>query len=237
MTSFSLLIADANEASLSLLQSYITDHPDFRIVSVCTTEQDIIKQTAITKPDAIIMSIYMREWSGLDIIAACQQFHSNVSVIFMADNRDFAADAFTLSAANYIIKPIQPERLYMALEKVKKMLCTRTVTNKKLPLKFNGTSCYVPFQDILFIEKSGKKCFVYTKEETYETYEKLTDLFACLDQSFYLAHRSNIINLDNVFSIKLKNETYLAYFLDFPKHAHISRLKIKEVQRGIEQLC
>jgi two-component system, LytTR family, response regulator len=73
------------------------------------------------------------------------------------------------------------------------------------------------------------------KKKKYD--EKLTDLFACLDNSFYLANRFNLINLDNVFVIKPKNETYLAYFWDFPKHAHISRLKIKEVQQPIEKLC
>jgi len=89
---------------------------------------------------------------------------------------------------------------------------------------------FIPYDDIFFIEKTGKKCLIHTKEGTFETYERISVLARLLDKSFFLSHRSNIVNLDNILYIKPKNETFLAYFRNFDKHAHISKLKIKEIE-------
>ncbi|OLN22163.1 DNA-binding response regulator [Domibacillus antri] len=243
MIPLKILLADDHEDSLKTLENLAAKHPEFEVVSTCRNGEELVEQAAVYKPDIVITDIKMPKLNGVDAIKKCMQFHPDLKFFFVSGYGDFAVEAFNISAVDYVVKPLEKSRFYAALEKAKwavlrnekKLFCQKH-GKKKLPLKFNGALYYVPFNDILFIEKLGKKCFVYTKEKTFETYEKISDLFELLDDSFYLSHRSNIINLNNIFYIKPKNETYLAYFLGFSKHAHISKLKIKEVHEKIQQL-
>lgn len=90
--------------------------------------------------------------------------------------------------------------------------------------------------DIYFIEKQGKKCLIHLKEKVFETNESINELYKKLNQTFFLSHRSNIINLRKLSHITPNNETYLAHFEGFNNHAHISKLKIKEVNEKIQRI-
>lgn len=239
MIPLKVVLAEDHEESLEILDFFINNHPDFKVVDSCKNGEELVRKVARHKPDIVVADIKMPELNGVEAIKKSLQFHPELKFIFVTGYDDFAVEAFNISAVDYVVKPLEMSRLYSALEKAKSTIMlskTRSIGNdKKLPFKFNGDTYYVPFSNIFFIEKVGKKCFIYTKEKTFETYTNLMDLYELLDDSFYLAHRSNIINLHHVFCIKQKNETYLVYFLHFDKHAHISKLKIKEVRKLISQ--
>ncbi|MEK1831986.1 LytTR family DNA-binding domain-containing protein [Priestia megaterium] len=124
--------------------------------------------------------------------------------------------AFELSALDYIVKPIEKTRLYMALERAKTPLELIKISQKareklkRLPVKFNGSTYYIPIDQIIFIEKSGKKCLIYTQSRVYETYENISDIYMYLNPSvFSQTHRSYIVNLQKVSHITPKTKHIL----------------------------
>ncbi|MCP3762104.1 LytTR family DNA-binding domain-containing protein [Domibacillus sp. A3M-37] len=240
MIPLNIILADDHEDSLEVLKIFVEQHPDFKVVDTCNNGEELVEKVAKHKPDLVIADIKMPKLDGIEAMKKSMQFRHDLKFIFVSGYDDFAVEAFNISAVDYVVKPLEMARLYAALEKAKfivnlneKEIKGSKGSTKKLPFKFNGDMYYVPFKDIFFIEKIGKKCLIHTKEKTFATYERLSDLYQLLDDSFYLAHRSNIINMDNVFCIKQKYETYLAYFQNFNKYAHISRLKIKEARELI----
>jgi two-component system LytT family response regulator len=231
---FKVLLADDHQDSLEVVEAYIKEHPNFEVIATCNDGEELVSKIAIFKPDIVITDVKMPKLNGVEAIKKAMQFNENVKVIFVTGFDEFAVEAFNLEAVDYIVKPVELPRLYAALEKTQtdnrlKVLTTMN-SRKKLPFKFNGSMFFIPYDDIFFIEKAGKKCLIHTKEGTFETYERISVLARLLDKSFFLSHRSNIVNLDNILYIKPKNETFLAYFRNFDKHAHISKLKIKEIE-------
>lgn len=234
MTPFKVLLADDHQDSLEVVEAYIKEHPNFEVIATCKDGEELVSKIATYKPDIVITDVKMPKLNGVEAIKKAMQFHEKIKVIFVTGYDEFAVEAFNLEAVDYIVKPVELSRLYAALEKTQtdnrlKVLTTMN-TRKKLPFKFNGSMFFIPYDDIFFIEKTGKKCLIHTKEGTFETYERISVLARLLDKSFFLSHRSNIVNLDNILYIKPKNETFLAYFRNFDKHAHISKLKIKEIE-------
>ncbi|MCD7036196.1 LytTR family DNA-binding domain-containing protein [Metabacillus sp. GX 13764] len=248
MNEISIVIVDDNNDSIEILQYFISQLQDFKILAVCSNGEELIESVMREKPDLILADINMPKKNGIQAIEECRQFQPQLNFIFITGYDDYAVDAFNLSAVDYIVKPVEKSRLYLALEKAKSVIrrkgsypaeqisaVTEEAKEKRLPIKFNGSLFYIPLKDIIYIEKSIKKSLIHTSERTYESYENISDLVNMLDESFYQTHRSYIVNLSKISHITPRNETYLAYFFNFHSHAHVSKLKINELQEKMEK--
>lgn len=209
---------------------------DFEIVGLCRDGVDLIDQVMLKKPDLVLTDIHMPKKNGLDAIKECIALNPNLKFIFITGYDEFAVQAFNISAVDYILKPIEKTRLYIALEKAKNMInysihkSAAYGWRKRLSIRYNGSIYLIPFEEIIFIEKIGKKCMIYTKFKTFETNETISELLKKLDSDFFQTHRSYIVNLKKISHITPKNETFLVYFLNFDRYAHVSKLKIIELQ-------
>ncbi|QFT90361.1 Transcriptional regulatory protein YpdB [Bacillus sp. THAF10] len=235
MKPINVLIVDDNQDSLEIISSFIGELDDYRILDVCNNGEELVDRVMKNKVDVLIADIQMPKKNGMEAIKECLHFQPHLSVIFVTGYEEFAVEAFSISAVDYILKPLEKFRLFQALEKAKSHI-ERTdnedmkVTEKRLTVRSNSSTFYIPFDDIIFIEKSGKKCIIYTDKKTIETYENISEIHQQLNESFYRTHRSYVVNLKKLSHITPKNETYFAYFHNHDKYAHISKLKINEVQ-------
>lgn len=241
-----VMIADDNEDSIEIIKYFIQPLAEFELIGICEDGQALLEEVMVKSPDLVLVDINMPQMNGMDCMKKCLTVKPALKFIFITGYDEFAVKAFELSAVDYIVKPLEKTRLYIALERAKqackhlKLKETESETSaemKRLPVKFNGSIYYVPIEDIIFIEKSGKKCFIYTKAKVYETYENIGDLYSYLTaQEFFQTHRSYIVNFKKISHITPKNETYLVYFFDVQQYAHISKLKIQEVQQKLQSV-
>jgi two-component system, LytTR family, response regulator len=245
MDSIRTLLADDNQDSIEIIEYFLRDFPEFKIIGKCADGEELIEEVMLKKPDLILSDINMPKQNGLQAVRECLSFHPNLKFIFITGYNEYAVDAFRMSAIDYIVKPVEKERLYKALEKVREIFSfernkfeepIQAEVIKNLPLKDQNSIRYIPLSDIYFIEKTGKKCLVYTKGEIHETNETIGKILDRLDPSFFPAHRSYIINLYKVKHIMPYNESFIASFQDFDKQASISKLKINEVRERISLL-
>lgn len=239
-----IIIVDDNEDSLDIMQYFIEQLPDFFIVDKCKNGEELVDSIMKTDPDVILLDINMPKLNGMEAMRSCLRIKSDLIFIFITSYDEYAVQAFELSALDYLVKPIEKTRLYTALEKVKKVRKQVTVQEKaatnhtqRLFIKDNNNYFYIPQHDIIFIEKIGKKCHIYTPQKTYTTSEAIGDLMRQLpEDTFFMSHRSYILNLTKISQIKAINQTYLAFFLNTDKYAHVSKLKIEELQHKIKQM-
>ncbi len=242
MKPINVVIVDDNQDSLEILQFFVSELKDFSIVDTCRSGEELIDSVMKNNVELVIADINMPEKNGLEAIKECLVFSPELKFIFVTGYNEFAVEAFDISAVDYIVKPIEKVRLYKALERAKVYLLNEGTevegnsVNKRLSVRSNSSFYYIPFEDIIFIEKSGKKCIIYTTKQAVETYENISDIYKQLDRNFYRTHRSYIVNLRMLSHITPKNETYFAYFTNHEKYAHISKLKINEVQELLAQI-
>lgn len=245
MGSIKVLVVDDNKDSGEITSCFIEGLSDFQVIGTCTNGEALVEEVMMKRPDVVITDIKMPKKNGIEAIKECLSFSPNLKCIFITGYDEFAIEAFRISAVDYIVKPFEKRRLHQALEKAKNLLffergetfsSLKNNKMKKLPLRGQNSTQYISLTDIYFIEKIGKKCLVYTKEEVFETYETIGKILARLDDSFFHAHRSYIINLNKVSHIKPQNETFIVYFQGYEETAGISKLKINEVRDRILSL-
>jgi two-component system, LytTR family, response regulator len=231
------ILAEDHPDSMEIIKYFIGNRPDFQLVGCCANGEELVETVIRTKPDLLLTDINMPRKNGLQAVKDCLVFHPTLKYIFLTGYDEFAIEAFEIATVDYLVKPIDRNRLMAALEKAKTLLQfewgegeVEAQKLKMLPLKEQNCTQYIPLSDIYFIEKIGKKCLVYTKAQIYETSEAIGKILSRLDDSFFQAHRSNIINLAKISQITPQNETYIVYFKDYDKTASLSKLKINEVR-------
>lgn len=239
MEKYKVIIADDDRPSRMLLLHFIQLLPEYEVVQEAENGEEFIQIVMEAEPEIVLVDIHMPGLNGMEAVKICKERFPSLQVIFTTGYDEFAVEAFNISAADYIVKPIERTRLFVALEKAKKLIqmsnSSNQVKNKanKLAIKSNNTFIYLSVDDILYAEKEGRKTILHTKNSHFETSESLQELEGKLPNQFYKTHRSFLVNLKKVTKIVSSGETYLAYFNDTEKIAYISKLKINEVHRSM----
>ncbi len=119
MNKINLIIADDNEDSVEILDYFIEQLPEFEVISICKDGEQLVQEVMAKSPDLLLVDINMPTINGVDAIKKCLRIKPNLNFIFITGYDEFAVKAFELSALDYIVKPIEKTRLYMALERAK----------------------------------------------------------------------------------------------------------------------
>jgi two-component system, LytTR family, response regulator len=237
MEELKVVIAEDDFSSKTLLSYFIELLSEYKVVGEASNGKELIEVVQKVKPDIVLVDIHMPLLNGVEAAKMCKEMLPSLQVIFTTGSEEFAVEAFNISAIDYIVKPIEKVRLFIALEKAKQSLQlharteTKPVIKNKLAIKSNQAILYITIEDILYIEKEGRKSILHTEEGRYESLESLQELEDRLPDFFFKTHRSYLVNLRKIIKIKPFGETYIAEFTVPEKFASISKLKIHEVQR------
>ncbi|RDI40018.1 LytR/AlgR family response regulator transcription factor [Falsibacillus pallidus] len=233
-----VVIADDDKSSRTLLTHFIQPMPHLELVGEAESSDELILKVVQLKPDILLADIDMPGVNGLEAVKTCKTIFPHLQVIFTTGYEEFAVEAFRISAVDYVVKPIEQNRLNEAIEKAGKNIHRlqthpADIEEKKadmLSVKQQNEYFFLKMDDILFLEKEGRKTIIHTRKERIETTEPLHEMEEHLPSYFSKTHRSYIVNLSQVFMIEASGETFLAHFKDSEKKAYISKLKIHEIQ-------
>ncbi|WP_413305874.1 LytTR family DNA-binding domain-containing protein [Bacillus sp. 1P10SD] len=229
-----------DDASSRMLLSHLTQLvPDYRVIGEAASSKECIELVKKEKPDIALVDIRMPDVNGVETMRICKEMHPQLQVIFTTGHDEYAIDAFELSAVDYLVKPIERVRLFIALEKARKLIqMAKSIEAKKykkgvnkLLFKSNQAFVYLAPDEILFIEKEGRKSVIHTETDQFETMESLLEIEYRLPDTFFKTHRSYLVNLKRIAKIESLGETYAATFPQSDNKAYISKLKINEVHR------
>lgn len=203
----------SRETILELLKIYC---PDVKVIDQAEDVRSGLVSIRKHKPDLILLDIKMPDGTGFDLIR--QIDHIGFKLIFITAYEEYAIKAFKFSALDYLLKPIDPEELTIAIEKASQSLNNESINNKindfmvyldhfkkhgegkKIILKTAENIFVVDIEDIISIESDqnysrfhlveGESIFV---SKTMKEYIDMLQGYA-----FYRVHQSYIINLHHV---------------------------------------
>lgn len=242
MQKINVIIAEDHAPSRKILTRFVELLPDFCVVEAVADGDEFIQKVLIFKPDLALVDINMPRLSGVDAVKQCIQLKPELKFIFVTAYDNFAVEAFNLYATDYVMKPVDKNRLFLALERAKQLIeaerqdeSQRHPKKKVLAIQFKRSQYYIPMDHILFIERVDRKCVIHTKDQQFETYETLETLKQSLDRSFYQTHRSYIVRIPSIYRISTSGNTFFAHFQNYECGAYISKKKINTVRKLVEE--
>jgi len=125
----SCLIIDDEEKARSTISKLIALYqPELKVLGETGTVEQGISLIRELHPDFVFLDIQIGSQTGFDLLE--QIDHTRIHIIFITAYSEYAIKAFELSALDYLVKPIDPDRLSSAIEKGLKMGDTSAIEQK-----------------------------------------------------------------------------------------------------------
>lgn len=202
------LIIDDERLARKELAKLLEEHPTIEIVGEAVNADEAEQMINDLNPDLLFLDIQMPGRIGFQLL---ESLESVPLVVFTTAYDEFALKAFEVNALDYLLKPIQAERLSEAVQKIleKERAKTGRGAGKKLGLEDqvfvkDGERCwFVSLANIRFFESDGNYIKVYFEANRPMIHKSLNALDDRLDErAFFRASRKHIINLSWVESIE-----------------------------------
>jgi two-component system LytT family response regulator len=155
-------------------------------------------------PDVVFLDIHMPGGSGFDLLT---QLERVPRIVFTTAYDQYAVKAFEVNALDYLLKPIEPERLSRALGKIQAGAAPGATT-PEAPLEQlfikDGLRCwFVPLREVSIFSAEGNYVRLTWGKERPLLGRSLAALEEKLDpRRFFRANRSQLINLDFIQSVE-----------------------------------
>lgn len=246
-----IIIDDENKAR-RLISSLLTEHCS-EITSLLEAD-DLETGVALIKehqPDIVFLDIEMPKHSGLEIGNFFEPNEINFQIIFVTAYNDYAIQAFKLSAVDYILKPVDISELKSAVEKAKKNMESKSISNRlddlkkvfqqlslnKMVLEIPKGILFVSHDDIIIFEADGMYTKVYMKNNETQLICKPMKHFVDQLQDkpiFYKPHRSYLVNLKYIKELSKKDGFHL--IMENNKTIPIAKEKKDEFMQLVQDL-
>lgn len=191
-----LLIDDERRARAEM-RRLLESHPEVIIAGEAANVSEAKEMIARERPDLLFLDVEMPGASGFDLLDEIAGRDQTPAVIFTTAFDRYALRAFEVRAADYLLKPVTPERLKAALEHVRTEDGSEP---QKLPLdqffiREGERAWMVRAVEIKLIEAEGNYARLHFGENRPLILRSLQTLQARLDEHFFRANRSQIVNL------------------------------------------
>lgn len=202
------LIIDDERLARKELIKLLEEHPSIEVVGEAMNADEAEQMISELNPDLLFLDIQMPGRNGFQLL---ESLDSVPLVVFTTAYDEFAIKAFEVNALDYLLKPIQTDRLSEAVHKImeKERAKMGRGAGKKLGLEDqvfvkDGERCwFVGLSNIRYFESDGNYIKVYFDNNRPMIHKSLNALDDRLDErAFFRASRKHIINLSWVESIE-----------------------------------
>ena len=208
------LIIDDVALARERLKRCLADETDLEIVGECDNGEKAVADIRSLAPDLIFLDVQMPALDGFRVLEALKDDRAPV-VIFVTAYNDYAIQAFEVNALDYLLKPVDCERLSKALERAKSRLGQSNLDSrfrallediktgskflKRLTIKLTGRTILLPTDEIDWIETHGNYLKVHAGRDSHLIRGTMQSLETKLDpEKFVRVHRSVIVNVEKI---------------------------------------
>jgi two-component system LytT family response regulator len=227
MTRFRVLLADDEPLARGIVANLLKSDPEIELVLECADAVSAREGLARVHPDIAFLDIEMPGASGLQL--ADDLPNQGTIVVFITAFSNYAAQAFDVSATDYVLKPFSDERFREALDRAKRRvrerrlgeLATQVATLsaelhheepartadgapylQRFTFKDGERSVVLKASEIIWIEAEDYYVLVHSTQGRHLVRTSLASLEQRLDpQRFLRVHRTAIVNVEEVRSL------------------------------------
>ena len=211
-----LLVDDERLARL-VLRELLSEHPEVDIVAEANSLDSAVQAIQEHDPDLIFLDVQMPGGQGTQLF---ERLELRARVIFVTAYDHYAVRAFELNALDYLLKPVEPERLAQALQRAQPPAQERApeqglVQEELLCLPHRSGMRFFRVRDILQLSAEDDYCSLRLSDGTrLLSNTALRDWEAKLPPDFLRVHRSHLVHADHIQRVAAHGSSYLVHLSD-----------------------
>ncbi len=238
-----IIIDDEERARNGLRQLLALSCPDVEVVADCADVPSAVIAINRHRPEVVFLDIEMPQYSGLELFNFFSEV--NFEVIFVTAYSEFAIRAFELNAIDYLLKPVDGEKLKNAVSKLERRNSERYVALQegyarqefhRIALPVSDGLLFVEVADIMLLEAEGAYTHVWLRNGSKLLVSKRLIFFEQVlgDRPFIIrVHRSFMVNFNHVTKYS-KAESLLS--LDNGKTIPVPKEKKAEIEEALRRI-
>jgi len=148
--------------------------------------------------DILFLDIYMPGLNGIETASKIRAGMKNSKIIFISSSNEHYPEAYDVFAFNYILKPLNPEKLNQVLDQA--LIDIGGERKQQISFSYKAANYRIFCRDIVYIESRDKIiCFNMANRITLQCYAKLDEILKQLPkESFIRCHQSFAVNIFHV---------------------------------------
>ena len=213
MNKIKAILVDDEEGARDVLENLLLRFClDVELIAKCSNVLQAVDVIHKEQPDLVFLDIEMPNYSGFEIVTFFKDI--NFEIIFVTAYDQYAIRAFEVAAIDYLLKPVDIERLKNSVSRVVQQknieqqsqrlsLLSNTLESKQLKnivISDKGQQHIILIDSIIAIEAQESYCTIHTSEKTYIASKNLKHFETVLENIpvFFRTHKSWLVNKDYI---------------------------------------
>ncbi|MBA3682275.1 MAG: response regulator [Bacteroidetes bacterium] len=209
MNKLRAILVDDEEGARDVLQNLLLRFcPEVELIAKCENVTKAVEVINKEKPELVFLDIEMPNYAGYEIVNFFKEI--NFEIIFVTAYDQYAIRAFEIAAIDYLLKPIDIERLKLAVTRViqqrniqqqsqRLSLLSNTLESKQLKnivISDKGEQHIIAIEKIIAIEAQESYCIIYTGDKQIVASKNLKHFETVLQSlpKFFRVHKSWLVN-------------------------------------------
>ena len=210
----SAVLVDDEKLASEELAYQLKEFPDVEIIATASNGLEALKLIQDLEPDLVFLDVQMPGFDGMGVIRKLRELDIPLPYFVMATAYDqYAVEAFRWEALDYVLKPVDKERLTVAIDRARKAVNERNksappepvspkpaLQRSKLLVRSNQRNFIVDAQDVVYATiDDGLITVVASNLEGQSNYRTIEELQSNLDpDTFWRVHRSYLVNIHRI---------------------------------------
>lgn len=194
-----IAIVEDEQPALEKLKAQLSRVCSHTLLFTCHSVRECLASNELSKVDVLFVDINLPDTSGMSLVTSLLDRGFSGECVFSTAYSEFAVEAFTLGAADYLLKPYSDDRLSLALSRVNDKLSNKTSELQEpealtLVSKVGDKVTLVKVSDLCAIKLEHGQAIAYGFEASYPLDQSLDELMTLLPSEFLRIHRNCIAN-------------------------------------------
>ncbi|HEY3183337.1 MAG TPA: LytTR family DNA-binding domain-containing protein [Gaiellaceae bacterium] len=208
------LIVDDEAPARSELRYLLGKHSEVNVVGEAASAGEALALAKAVHYDVVFLDVQMPGLTGLEAAPLVREQPRPPAVVFVTAHPEYAVDAFAVEAFDYLLKPVDPERLARVVERLRERPAEGEPVHK-IPVVAGGRTELIDHEAIHYVQADGDYSRVHTYDRSYLCTTSLGELEETLPGNrFARIHRSYLVNLAKVAAVKRVGSDRIRLALD-----------------------
>ncbi|MBZ5619238.1 MAG: LytTR family DNA-binding domain-containing protein [Acidobacteriia bacterium] len=243
------IVVDDEQLACDELSYLLNDFPEVEVVATGSNGLEALDLIRNLEPELVFLDVNMPGLDGMGVVRQLREKGIDPPhFIFVTAYEQYAVEAFRLEAMDYLLKPLDKERLAESIERVRRAIqdkktpeppvaaknATPAAPRTKLLVRSNNRHFIVDANEMIYATiDNGLITLVTTNLEGHSTYRTIEDLQANLDRDlFWRVHRSYLVNINRIKEVVPWFKSSYQLRMDDKKHTEVpvSRVQTRRLR-------
>ena len=192
------LVVDDEAPARAELRFLLDEVGGVEVVGEASNASEAFQLIKAIPYDVVFLDIDMPGLSGMQLAETLASLDRRPAIVFVTAHGEHAVKAFEVAAADYLVKPVETERLRTAIERLAPAPA-EGVRIERIPVEKAGKKLLLQVDDIFYVMAKDDYSYLHTDGERYLSTISLAQLEKRLELSgFFRVHRRYLVNLAKV---------------------------------------